>query len=752
MRPRLVNRLTLPIALVAGITVPLTALGTAVQAATYDTTLVSRANGASGAAALGDAGAPSTSADGRFVAFSSTADNLSDEDGDAYTNVYVRDLQAGTTTLVSRGAEGVADGDSSDPSISADGRYVAFVSVATNLDRQSQDICPEHWYGEPAPCTNIFVRDLQSGATTLVSRADGAAGVGANGGSYTPAISPDGGRVLFQSVAENLSGQDVNDCVGYTETGEFPVPCLNIFIRDVRAGATTYLAPGDHETRSVYCGPGISPDGRYAAIETERVVRMVDLWTGTTTLVSRADGPDGGAAGGTCPSISGDGRRVAFKASSSLDENGCCSGWGWPEVYVRDLSAGTTTLVSRTYFHAATLGKPSGHPSISADGGHVAFASSNPDLSPNGVGVYVRDLHTGELTYVSRRSGADGAPMGGAEPSLSADGRVIAFAARAEGLDPAADQYNHVFARELETTTTPPQADLALSITASTSVPTVGSDVTFTVTVANAGPGSASGIVVGAGLPPSLTFVSATPSQGTYTAGSGAWTVGSLVSGAGATLRIVANAGTASTSVTKAEVTAVDQTDPDSTPGNGDPGEDDQSSVTVTPTQPPTCTAVTAIADADSWIGQNGPNINHGAETQLKVRSKRYANARALVRFPLPAIPAGCQITSAKLRLFATSGTPGRTLYVHALSAPWAETTTTWRDQPGTTGYAAAAASGPGWVEWTVTTQVNAMYSGANNGLRIRDAGEDSTGAEQNFASRESGMNKPQLTVTFAPR
>lgn len=749
MRPRLANRVLTIGALVAGMTVPVAATGTA---ATYDTTIVSRASGAGGAAATGDAGAPSISADGRFVAFSSTADNLSDQDSDAYSNVYVRDLQAGTTTLVSRAAEVAADGDSSDPSISADGRYVAFVSVATNLDAQAQDICPEYWHGEPVPCPNIFVRDLQAGTTTLVSRADGATGVGANGGSYTPAISPDGGRVLFQSVAENLSGQDVNDCVGYTETGEFPVPCLNIFIRDLRTGTTTYLAPGDHETRSVYCGPAVSPDGRYAAIETERVVRMVDLGTGAMTLVSRANGPDGVAAGGTCPSISGDGRRVAFEASSSLDENGCCGGWGWPEVYVRDLSAGTTTLVSRTYFHAPTLGKPSGHPSISADGRHVAFASSNPDLSPNGVGVYLRDLQTGELTYVSRRSGAGGAPMGGGDPSLSADGRVVAFAARAEGLDPAADQYNHVFARELATTTTPPRADLALSMTASTTVPDVGSDVTFTVTVTNAGPDSASGIVVAAGLPPSLTFVSATPSQGAYTAASGTWTVGSLGAGAGATLRIVANAGTATTSVTKAEVTAVDQTDPDSTPGNGNPAEDDQSSVTVTSTQQPSCAPVTAIAAADSWIGQNGPSVNHGTEATLKVRSKWYANARALVRFTLPTIPAGCQVSSAKLRLFATSATPGRTLRVQALTSPWNETTVTWRDQPGTTAYAATATSGPGWVEWTVTTQVNAMYSGANNGLRVRDAAEDSTGAEQNFASRDSGTSKPQLTVTFAPR
>ena len=108
------------------------------------------------------------------------------------------------------------------------------------------------------------------------------------------------------------------------------------------------------------------------------------------------------------------------------------------------------------------------------------------------------------------------------------------------------------------------------------------------------------------------------------------------------------------------------------------------------------------------------------------MRSKASANQRALVHFALPAVPAGCTVTEANLRLNATSATNGRTLQAVALAAPWTEGAVSWSNQPATTGTAATTASGTGWREWTVTAQVNGMYTGANHGFLIRDASEGS--------------------------
>jgi uncharacterized repeat protein (TIGR01451 family) len=331
---------------------------------------------------------------------------------------------------------------------------------------------------------------------------------------------------------------------------------------------------------------------------------------------------------------------------------------------------------------------------------------------------------------------------------------VVAFESSGANLSTEAnDLYSNVFVRELQApATAPTQADLSLTMTASNVAPTVGTNVMFTVIVANAGPAGATGIAVADRLPAGLTFLSATPSRGTYVANTGVWSVGSLAGGANASLGIVAKAATAGVQPNTAQVSAADQADPNSIPGNNNPAEDDQATVTVTVSAPPTCSSTTATADADSWIGQGSSSTNHGTETALKVRSKANDNARSLVHFTLPAIPTGCKLTSATLRLYASSGIPGRTLQAMALAGPWTETTVTWRNQPTTTGAAATAPSNSGWVDWTVTAQVSGMYSGANNGFLVRDANEGANGIVQNYASRETASDtRPGLIVNFRP-
>ncbi|MBD2043102.1 DUF11 domain-containing protein [Microcoleus sp. FACHB-672] len=132
------------------------------------------------------------------------------------------------------------------------------------------------------------------------------------------------------------------------------------------------------------------------------------------------------------------------------------------------------------------------------------------------------------------------------------------------------------------TVTVPTQgADLSLGKTVDNANPSVGRNLTYTVTLSNTGPAAATGVQVTDQLPAGLTFVSATPSQGTYNNTTGLWTVGNLANGAGATLRITATVNTTNPITNSAQVTASDQPDPDSTAGNSNPSEDDQASVSI---------------------------------------------------------------------------------------------------------------------------------------------------------------------------
>jgi Tol biopolymer transport system component len=350
-------------------------------------TLASRADGAGGAAGDGNSYDASISADGRYVAFGSGAENLSPEDT-SFNDVFVRDLLAGTTTLVSRasGAAGpVGDGESTDPSISADGRHVAFVSSANNLT--ADDVKTAQ--------TDVFVRDLDTNVTELVSRASGATGAAGSDYSFAPSISADGSRVAFTSRAP-LVGDDVDE-------QSFPE---DVFVRD-RA-------------------------------------------TATTVLVSRKSG----GAGTPSPvdsdeaAISADGLHVAFASSGKLTGQ---RGFDL-NVFVRDIPTETTRLVSVGEEGSAGDGRR--NPSISADGRYVAFQSRGNELSPvdaeGRVDAFSRDMAKGITVTISRASGRLGGPADGpsSNASISADGSAVAFESRATNFSDAdGDRFADVFLR-----------------------------------------------------------------------------------------------------------------------------------------------------------------------------------------------------------------------------------------------------------------------------------------------------------------
>jgi parallel beta-helix repeat protein len=169
------------------------------------------------------------------------------------------------------------------------------------------------------------------------------------------------------------------------------------------------------------------------------------------------------------------------------------------------------------------------------------------------------------------------------------------------------------------------------------------------------------------------------------------------------------------------------------------------------PPPPPSCTAstVTLSANADSWVLQSSAGQNYGQDSVLKVDTKSATNARALVRFNLPSIPAGCTVTNAKLRLYATSYKSGRTLKAHRLASSWTESNVRWNNQPDTAGAAATTTSGSGYREWLVTSQLQSMYVEGNFGFIVRDVTENGTGFEQAFHSREKKESPPRLVITF---
>ena len=433
-------RFTAKLGFVICIALLLAGLAAIAQAAMDETTLVSRQSAADGGALANDyADDASISADGRYVAFDSQADNLSTADDNSVPNVFVRDTQTNTTTLVSRkSATGGGAGsttESGQPAISADGRYVAFYAEGNNLDAAANNTY-----------RNIFVRDTQTNTTTLVSRQT--AGTGANDDSRHPAISADGRYVGFDSEADNLSTAD-ND----TD--------VNVFVRDTQANTTTLisrqsatdgLSGGDASSD----GAKVSSDGRYVSFQSDADnlsteddnsytnVFVRDTQTNTTTLVSRQSATDGAAAANNDSGnaqISSDGRSVAFnsKASNLSADSGGASN----DVYVRDTQANTTTLVSRQSAADGGAAANTGgqDATISASGRYVTFDSSATNLSSldgDAFGdTFVRDTQANTTTLVSRQSAADGGAGANGESyygAVSADGRYVAFTSQAANL------------------------------------------------------------------------------------------------------------------------------------------------------------------------------------------------------------------------------------------------------------------------------------------------------------------------------
>jgi Tol biopolymer transport system component len=442
----------------AGLT--LVAAATAI-AAQGDTTLVSRQSAAAGGAgADDDSQSASASRTGRFTAFATKADNLGGPARDV-SNVYVHDAEKRTVRLVSRQSESAggagANGASVDPSISASGRFVAFETEASNLGgpaRTGRQCQPDS-----RPCSNIYVYDLEKKRVQLVSRQgerDGGRGADAN--SINPAISADGLSVAFETFAGNLGG---------------PVHGFNnVYVHDRDKHRTALVSRqseddgGDGGSPGGAGTPSISGDGRFVAFWTNddnlggpktafNAIYVYDRGKNEVTLVSRQSAADGGAGAARSaydPSISSDGRFVAF-FTYATNLGGPVQTPG--SIYVYDLRQEEVRLASR---QAAADGGDGANsisesPSISADGRRVAFDTQATTLGGSIVAnrnVYVYDIGQQSLELASRQSasaGGEAADGNSRRSSLSGSGGQVAFVTDARNLGgparPVANIYRH---------------------------------------------------------------------------------------------------------------------------------------------------------------------------------------------------------------------------------------------------------------------------------------------------------------------
>jgi Tol biopolymer transport system component len=358
--------------------------------------------------------------------------------GETGNGLYLRDLSAGTTPVdVPHGAsEHGIEFAAGSPSLSGTGRYLAFASEDPEISDEDHNSVTT-LAGDTFPVRDIFVFDRSTGVIDLVSRANGPKGAGGNEDSNLPSISADGRYVAFQTQATNF----LHGSYG------------GIFVRDLRRNTTTPAAWVHLHPRPLNGGftPSISAHGRWVAFLTSTrlphgnalEVAVRDMKRGRTVYASRAGGRHGPLAAGDCklPAISADGRYVAF--ASKAKNIGRSDKDDIEDVFVRDLKTNRTVLASRAQGKRGAAGNgDSSNPSVSADGRYVAFESYASNLGPADNStlpdVFVRDLRSGRVFLASR--GADGGPAANApsaDPAISGDGRYVAFDSRGSNLSPA---------------------------------------------------------------------------------------------------------------------------------------------------------------------------------------------------------------------------------------------------------------------------------------------------------------------------
>jgi Tol biopolymer transport system component len=380
------------------------------------------------------------SANGRYVAFVSRASNLVPNDnngnlgGDIYSgsDVFIRDLKTKTTERVSINNQGIEGNNASSNyvAISSDGRYVAFTSYASNLVDNDTNAIPGNWYSG----LDVFVRDRLLGKTKRVSLDN--AGNQITHTYYEKISMSANGRYITFSSDEDKIVPDDND------------GGLDIFVRDQFKNRTYRVSENSLNNGGCQCTDGtISPNGRYIAFSSRarnfihglndpqgennlplEIVYVRDLKKGALKVGSVVDQQVGQ---GRDPVLSWNGRYLAWS--------------DYPNVYIRDIFKRKTKVVSvNAKSEAGNM--QSFQPSISYSGRYVAFWSyadnlvlndfNGATLASSGADVFVRDLVADKIIRVSvNNNGEEGNNFSGAVVSISRSGKRVLFASTADNLD-----------------------------------------------------------------------------------------------------------------------------------------------------------------------------------------------------------------------------------------------------------------------------------------------------------------------------
>jgi Tol biopolymer transport system component len=364
------------------------------------------------------------SADGRYIAFYSIATNLVPGDTNGFSDIFVHDFGSGATTRASVDSNGVqANNHSDSPAISSDGRYVAFQSFANNL-------VP----GDTNGTHDIFLHDSLTGMTVRVNVSS--SGIEANDTSGSPAVSMDGRFVAFVSSASNLVPNDTNGLD-------------DVFVRDLQTSATVRVSVDSAgvQANGTCFSPRISADGRYVVFVSAATnlvpgdtnsasdIFVHDMQTGVTFSPTVDPNWVIGNAASDSPWISPDGRYIAFRSDASNFVLGDTNGAS--DVFIQDT---TTSVVTRASVDSSGVqgNNYSSFPSISSDGRFLAFASYADNLVSGDINgfrdVFVHDFQTGltkRITAVGAESNNDSFYV-----SISGDGRFVAFDSYATNLVP----------------------------------------------------------------------------------------------------------------------------------------------------------------------------------------------------------------------------------------------------------------------------------------------------------------------------
>jgi WD40-like Beta Propeller Repeat len=413
----------------------------------------------------------SVSGDGRFVAFESAAANLGEQGPAGANEGFVKDLDSGALTLVTR-ADGPAGDPAGEPGIddlklSTDGRYVLFTSAASNLGPALP--------GEEPFERHVYRRDLQSGETILVDRVSGAGGAILSRGAQAGGISANGRYVVFSARVANLedpSGDHAETAVAVQ------------YVRDTVAETTTAISRATGADGDLADAPSeatsVSPDGRYVAFASaatnlmvgasgESQVYLRDLQAGTTTLVSQNGLGDPGDRGSGIPAlVGGGGCEVQFSSLAFNLLEPSPQPVSGEQLYVADYCSSPATLSLVSEKDGQLAGIAYGSWGASADGSLVLFGGS---FSLSGVfHLFLKDRDSGEVSQVDRASGSSGAAANG-EPqqaAISANGCRAVFGSQATNLygagppeGPSGEKPFEVYARQLAPCVEPPEKPAA---------------------------------------------------------------------------------------------------------------------------------------------------------------------------------------------------------------------------------------------------------------------------------------------------